>query len=254
MDIVEHLDTDRWKKFVDNHPDGNIFHTPEMYEVFSRAKGYAPSLWAAVSGKQILALMLPVEVILYPWLRKFTSRAIVYGGVLCAPTAKGQEALSLLLDVYNQKMRKRNIFTEIRNIANTSGFQQTLLNQDFLYEDHLNYLINLSRSPDEIMQSFHKRMRKQIRRGLRRELLTVESAGERNQLKQAYALMARTYKLANVPLAHKSLFDATFDVLLPKDMVKVLLAHVDGVPVASSVELLYKDVIYGWYSGMDRDY
>ena len=37
-------------------------------------------------------------------------------------------------------------------------------------------------------------------------------------------------------------------------MVKFLLAQVDGVYVAASVELLYKDVIYGWYGGMDREY
>lgn len=37
-------------------------------------------------------------------------------------------------------------------------------------------------------------------------------------------------------------------------MVKFWLAHVDGVHVATSVELLYKGVMYGWYGGVDRAY
>ncbi len=254
MDIVQHLAPDLWKNFVNDHPEGNIFHTPEMYKVFSQAQGYSPSLWAAVDEKQVLALMTPVEVTFYPWLRQLTSRAIIYGGVLCDPTSKGQQALSQLLEKYSQTTRKRNVFTEIRNISNTLAFQQTLLNKNFTYEDHLNYLINLSRTPDEILQSFHKRMRKQISRGLRRGHLIVKNAENRGQLRKSYDLLERTYQRANVPLAHKSLFDATFDVLLSKEMVKFLVAYVDGTPVATSVELLYKDVIYGWYSGMDREY
>ena len=37
-------------------------------------------------------------------------------------------------------------------------------------------------------------------------------------------------------------------------MVHFILAYIEGKPVAVSVELLYKDVIYGWYNGMDRAY
>jgi lipid II:glycine glycyltransferase (peptidoglycan interpeptide bridge formation enzyme) len=37
-------------------------------------------------------------------------------------------------------------------------------------------------------------------------------------------------------------------------MIRFTLASVDGISVAASVDLLYKDNIYGWYGGMDRNY
>ena len=61
--IVQTLPEDEWGNFVKNHPDGNIFHTPEMFQVFSRAKGYQPTLWAAVDrSNRPLALLLPVQI------------------------------------------------------------------------------------------------------------------------------------------------------------------------------------------------
>lgn len=255
MKIVRQLDREVWKGFVDNHPEGNIFHTPEMYDIFSQTQGYSPSLWATVEGDdRILALLLPVEVTLYGWLKRFSSRAIVYGGVLCVSSPEGQEGLSLLLEHYNRETQHQSIFTEIRNISDATGLQSVLSSNSFVYEDHLNYLIDLSRTPDEILKSFHKRTRKHISRGLRKGALTVEAAEDKDQLNENYELLERTYQLAGIPIAHKSLFESTFEVLVPREMVKFLIAYVDEVPVATSVELLYKDVIYGWYSGMDRSY
>lgn len=254
MKIVRQLDRSVWSKFVDSHPGGNIFHTPEMYEVFSRGAGYSPGLWAAVEDDRVLALMLPVDVTLYSWLKRFTSRAIVYGGILCDPSPEGQEGLSGLLAQYKKESRHQGMFTEIRNISDTADFQPVLRDNKFSYEDHLNYLIDLSPTPDEILQSFHKRTRKHIMRALRKGQLTIETIQEKDQLAECYDLLVRTYQLANVPIAHRSLFESAFDVLSPRGMVKFWLALVDGIPVATSIELLYKDVIYGWYGGMDRSY
>ena len=254
MKIVRQLEHSVWSKFVGSHPQGNIFHTPEMYEVFSKTFGYSPGLWAAVEDDRVFALMLPVEVTLYSWLRRFTSRAIVYGGILCDPSPEGQEGLSGLLAHYKKESRHQGVFTEIRNISDTSSFQSIFRKNTFVYEDHLNYLIDLSRTPDEIIGSFHKRTRKHIMRGLRKGQLTIETVKEKDQLAECYDLLVRTYQLANVPVAHRTLFESAFDVLSSKEMVKFYLGYVDEIPVATSIELFYKDVIYGWYGGMDRSY
>jgi lipid II:glycine glycyltransferase (peptidoglycan interpeptide bridge formation enzyme) len=50
------------------------------------------------------------------------------------------------------------------------------------------------------------------------------------------------------------LFEAAFDILYPRGMVKFLLARLNGQIIAGSVELIYKHTIYGWYGGMDRSY
>ena len=78
--ITNTLDEKVWREFVDQHPQGNIFQTPEMFEVFSRAEGYRPELRAAVCDTgQVLAMCLPVQVSLHDGLfRRMTTRSIAY--------------------------------------------------------------------------------------------------------------------------------------------------------------------------------
>ena len=101
ISIERTLPQDEWRRFVDEHPAGNIFHTPEMFQVFSRTQGFRPELWAAIENRRTLALLLPVQIALRDhWLRRFTSRAVTYGSVLCAPTVEGKKALAMLLHHY----------------------------------------------------------------------------------------------------------------------------------------------------------
>lgn len=42
IEILRSLPAGEWAEFVAKHPHGNVFHTPEMFEVFRRTKGFAP--------------------------------------------------------------------------------------------------------------------------------------------------------------------------------------------------------------------
>lgn len=256
MRIVRNLDEGLWRDFVDRHPQGNIFHTPEMFEVFVRARGHRPSLWATVDESGYpLALLLPVQVTLMGGLlRRFTTRAVAYGSVLCAPGPEGEQALDVLLQAYENGVEGAPLFTELRNLADLSGLQPVLNANGFAYEEHLDFLIDLTRSPEEIMQGIGSRTRKNLRRGLRRGEVDITEVDRREQVTACYELLSKTYAAAEVPLADSSLFEAAFDVLYPRGMVKILLAQVNNAYAAGSLELVYKDTIYGWYGGLDRAY
>jgi serine/alanine adding enzyme len=256
MDIVRQLDERLWRDFVADHPMGNIFHTPEMFQVFAQTRGHKPSLWAAVDGNsRPLALLLPVQVTLMDGLwRRFTTRAIAYGSVLCAPGPEGKEALAMLLQTYKREAKGSALFAELRNLSDLSSLQPVLNDNGFAYEDHLNYLVDLNRPPERILQGIGSRTRKKIRRALRQGEVIIEEVDRREQVTLCYELLQRTYAAARVPLADWSLFEAAFDVLYPQGMVKFLLARIGDAYVAGSVELIYRDTIYGWYGGMDRAY
>lgn len=253
--IVNTLPDEEWCDFVAHHPGGNIFHTPEMFQVFAQAEGFHPSLWAAVHDDgQIEALFLPVQVTLNNLLRRLTTRAISYGSVLCSPSNEGYQALSLLLKTHVCKNKKSCLFTELRNVSSLENEQPLLQAQGFAYEKHLNYLIDLKRSSEEIFMSIGARTRKNIRHGLNKGEVTIREVTRSEQIDVCYKLLSQTYQAAKVPLADRSLFDAAFDLLQPKKMIRFTLAYVRDAPAAVSIELLYKDVIYGWYGGMDRAY
>lgn len=255
MEIVRQLDENLWREFVDEHPLGNIFHTPEMFRVFARASGHQPTLWAAVNGSgRPLALMLPVQITLMRGaLRRFTTRAVLYGSVLCSPGV-GVEALGMLLQTYRQEMQRTVLFTELRNQSDLSHLQPVLSENGFVYEEHLDYLVDLDRPAEEVLQGIGTRTRKKIRRGLRDGFVQVTEVTHRTELDQWYDTLQKTYSHAQVPLADRSLFEAVFEELFPRGMAKFLVARVHGAIAACSVELTYKDTIYGWYGGSDRSY
>lgn len=257
--VVRGLDSKTWGEFVLSHPWGQIFHTPEMFEVFSHANGYQPDLWGTVNDEgQVLALFLPVRLKLtQPWLKildEFTCRAISYADILCTPGEKGKTALSALLTAYLAQDGHLPLFTEIRNLSDTQEIQPILREHGFVYSEHLNYLIDIKKSPEEVFQNIGARTRKNIQRGIKQGIVTVCEGTTLEQVKACYTILQRTYKAAHVPLADFSLFEAAFQVLYPKGMIRFTLAYIEDTPVACSIDLLYKDVIYGWYGGVNREY
>jgi len=254
--VVHALHEEQWRRFVDEHPQGNIFHTPEMSRVFQQAKGHRPDLWAALdNNNRPLALLLPVRVtVMDGLLAPLTRRSVVYGGPLCETTSEGVAALRHLLATYNREGGRGSLFTELRNQSDTELFQPVLQQLGYRYETYENFLVNLNLPVEQVWHSVKKSARKNIRRALNKGQLTIEEVQERGQIATWYSLLQRTYHKAHVPLADISLFCSAFDTLYPRRMIQFLWGRVDNTYVAASVALLYKGVIYGWYRGFDRRY
>lgn len=256
ISVVNSVPEDEWRQFVDRNPMGNIFHTPEMFAVFQNTKGYQPELWAARDDdKQLLVLFSPVRISVNNGpLRALTTFAVAYGSILCAQCDKASEGLRNLLNAYQKEARSRSVYTELRNCRPMDEYQPLLEQLRFDYEDHLNYIISLDGSPEAVFNNIGKRTQRNIKRGINQGRVTIEEVNDRSGIDTSYELLRKTYHLAQVPLADRSLFEAAYKLLHPKGMLRVTLAKVESTPVATSLELLYKDTIYGWYGGMDRAY
>ncbi len=253
MEVVQNLDPSVWREFVDQHPQANVFHTPELFEVFARTQGHCPRLWAVVDHKKVLALLPIVSIQIGGRLGQYLpSRHVAYGSLLAAPGASTCEGLELLFRVYRKQLDPRVLFTELRNHVSQAEWKPTLETIGFEYEPHLNYLIELTLPTSEIFGAIGARTRKHIRRAQRAKRVEVSEVFTRSELSAWYALLELTYARAGVPLADISCFETAFHILRPRGMCKFWIAHIEGSPAACSVELLYRDQMYGWYGGTDR--
>ncbi len=253
--VVRQLDHTSWREFVEQESGGNVFHTPEMFEAFVRTEGYRPSLWAAVDAEtRPLALFLPVEISLMRGpLRYFTTRAVAYGSVLFRRDRRGQGALAVLLERYSQQVGRSVLFTELRNLSDTQPAQRVFVNRGFAFQEHLNFLIDLRCTPEEIWAGIRSNARRNIRKAERLDV-RVREAKDTADIDTAYGVLRQAYKRLRVPLPPASLFRSSFEILGPLDMMRVLLASVDGVPVGALTLLLHKGVALYWYTGMSRQH
>jgi lipid II:glycine glycyltransferase (peptidoglycan interpeptide bridge formation enzyme) len=187
-------------------------------------------------------------------LHRLTTRAVAHGSVLAASGSAGQAALEKLLKTYNKETGNKSLFTELRNLSDLETIQPVLNRCGFVYEDHLNYLIDLRRSEEEVFGAIASRTRSYIRRALRQENLEIKEINDRESLRTSYDLLKLTYQNAQVPLSDFSLFESAYDLLRPHDMVRFSAVFLEQTPIAVSIDLVYKDVVYYWYGGMDRAY
>ena len=252
--VVNSLPVEGWHEFLAGNANSNIFHTPEIFEVFAETTGLQPALWAVVDEESCpKALLLPVQISLFSGpLHSLSTRNVVYGSVIWDQDQPGLDAIELLLHTYASQARGKALFTELRNLGDLADVQPALQRHGFQYADHLNYLIDLNRTPEALMRSIGARTRKNIRRALRDRKVVIEELTDEHQLKPWYEVLQQTYRNARVPLADLSLFQAAYEILQPKGMIRFTQARVGTAIAATSVELLYRDVVYGWYGGIDR--
>lgn len=254
MKIVQALPEPVWREYIDRQPQSNIFHTPEMFQVFSLAKGHHPELWAALGEDgRPLTLFLPVLVsIAKKPFQRMTSRSVAYGSILADSGERGWVAVASLLEAYKQSAKKITLFTELRNLSDLGVLQPVLQDHGFAYAEDCNFLISLERSREDLLRSFGKNTRKNVRRALRNKLLAVEEVNDIRKVTACYDLLKMSYARARVFLADRSLFEAAFQILHPRRMVRFLLVRLGSTYIASSVELIFNKTIYGWYCGMNR--
>ncbi|MCR4432381.1 MAG: GNAT family N-acetyltransferase [Tepidanaerobacteraceae bacterium] len=256
IEIINEIPDNLWAEFVYKKRGGNIFHTKEMFSVFLQTKNYQPQLWVAVKNGRILALFMPVFMSLFPSavFNRLTTRAVSFGSVLDEEGIDGNTAISVLISAYSRQARERALFTEMRNLCDIYHLKSLMKELGFYYENHLNYLIRLDNNPESVFRRIGARTKKNIKRTIKRGLVQIEEINELDKIDECYSLLLATYKRAALPLADISLFKAAYKILLPKGMLKITLARVDGQPAAVSFDLLFKNIMYGWYGGVDRRY
>ncbi len=253
--LTDSIDRQKWEEFVLNHPNGNIFQTPDMHEVYRRTKNYEPIALAVLDeSNEIVALTQAVVIkeIGGP-LGIFTARAVMQGGPLYLEGNNKKEAVRMLMEHYNNVARKKVLYTQIRNMWGTRDISKIVQDAGYGYEDHLDFLVYLKKSTDELWSGLSKSRRRGVKNA-KKEGLIVKELKERHLLNNFYNLLSLTHKDANMPLAHISLFESVFDVLMPKGKARFFSVRYSDKEIASRVVLLYKQSIFSWYRGFDRKY
>lgn len=242
-----------WKSFVDNHPNGNIFQTPEMYEVYKNTVNNEPVFLAVTENNEVLGVLLGViQKEISGLFGVFTSRCIVTGGPLIKDN--NPEVLALLLEEFTTVLKNKTIFSQFRNLWEWNSLISVFKDHGFKYDPHLDILINIDRPENEIWDSLHSKARNKIRlaekAGLKFEIIEPNKVN----ISIIYEILKEVYGKAKIPLADISLFEKAVDMLGPNNHIKIFGALKDKKIIGFRLGLLYKDLIYDWYAGSFSSY
>lgn len=248
---VRDLDQDKWSEYVERHPDASIFHTPDMHRVFQHARNHRPVVVATVDDDgEIRALMTPVTIATVGGaFRLVTSRVVAFAG----PLADDDEALRSLLQAYRRRAPRQALFIEIRNHVDLSAAAPVLRAAGYRHEAHLNFLLDLTPTEEELWRRVAPSARRNIQKARRMGVRIVE-AEDPAGVAEAYGVLRTVYRRIQVPLPDRSLFEAAHHILGPSGRFTVLLARVDDRTIGALTLLRYRDVVTYWYTGTLREH
>lgn len=252
FELVQPQDLDRsqWSDFVKGHPEGNIFQTPEMYDILRDAGNHKPLLIAIKDQKgEIVALQLAAIQTQYSTfpLSTLTARSIIYGTPLVDMEQPG--AMDVLLQHYSTHAGKQVIYSQYRNLWQQSPQEkESFAIKDFTYEEHLDIHMDLTQTEEQLLKNMHKQRRHNIRRASNKGV-TFRELTDPKEIEESYAMIANTYKRIKLPFPEKSFFDASSRHFGPGGMVKYFAAVFNEKIISVRIVLCYKKLIFDWWTG-----
>lgn len=241
------IDKEQWGRFVYDHPQGNVFQTPQMYAAYCMTKNYFPILVACYEADSLVGILLAVVQKEYKGiLGKLSARSIVWGGPLIRDN--DISILEELMNEYSLIVKHMVIYTQIRNIFIMDWAKNDLNKTGYNYEEHLNIIVDLNKSEDELWKEVHSKRRNEIRRATKEGTSFIEYSNS-DALKKSWPVLKEVYQRAKLPLPDISLFQNILASEGGCSPIKIFAALNGGQCIGILLALCWRERVINWYAG-----
>lgn len=179
----------------------------------------------------------------------FTKRAILQNGH-SFNTNISFSSVDKQLKKTKDKLKKKTIYIEIRNLHDSSDYKNIFLSNNFVFKDHYNYIVDTT--DFDIMKSrINNSKLRQIRKSLRNGAIIKQDITS-NDIYQFYSILQHLYKTK----VKKPLFPLSyFQELYKTSFCKFLLIEYKNKIVGGIVLLFDEVTVYEHYvCGEDKKY
>jgi serine/alanine adding enzyme len=251
------IDFDKWDDFVNDHPDGTIFQSSDMYLLFKNSRKFDPVPIMFVEDGKIAGLMLAVVIREYSSvIGFFSSRTVIYGGPLIDPRSNhSDQLLDQLLKELISKVKGRSIFIQFRNFTDKSSSINIFQQNGFKYMERLNYLVD-TKSEDIVKQNISSSKLRQINKGLKSGAAIIDPENV-EQVKDFYEILHYLYKYkVKKPVPAWDFFENFYEQSKNGKLGIVKLIKYDGRIIGGILSPVFNNkVIYEWYvCGLDEEF
>jgi len=234
---IENIDRKKWEDFVLTNPNGTIFQSPDMYDLYLSVDSYDP-LVLAIEDKHGDLKILIVAVVMHDFkglMGKHSARTLIYGGPLIDPKEKHPEVLTeLLLDTLIKAVEKKSLYIQIRNLYDQSVFEPIFRKKSFVREDHLNRIVSTG-DPVKTLSGISRTKLRQARQSFLNGADVVTASTE-EEIHEMYLLLDNLYKSkVKKPLPPESFFLSFFRASQQGKLGLILIAKYEGKVIGGMV-------------------
>lgn len=240
----------QWLAFVESHPQGTVFQTPYMADLYNLTEGMTPlTLFCLDETSAITGLWVAVSMESGGAVGSYlTSRSVMYGGPLVR--AGYEHITGRLINEMILLQSKKVIYLQVRNIFDSENLATLFLNAGFKFEEHLNYTFDLTAGQDTLWNNIHPTRRKQIRRSLKRGVTaTIHNSLSEEMISQCYRILSGVYRRIKLPVPEEKFFIDSFRIFGDHGILKCVTAEFDNHIIGFRFFLIYRGLIYDWYAG-----
>lgn len=248
------VSTEEWTNYVIQHPKGNFFHHPAIYEANKLVPDYEPiGLLVVDQNNEIKALLTGFIHTAKGGALSFLSKRLI---LLQPPLYSDLEALDLVIKELIARFGRQVVYLELRNsipLDNKAG--AVLTGNGFLYKPHLNFMVDCS-VPELAWSAISESKRRQIKKAQKNGAVIIEEPGL-DQILDFYVILQNFYHhRIKKPLVPFSYFEALYHNKAGEFETKFLLVKYQGKIIGGIIcPLSSKKMIHEHYViGLDQEY
>lgn len=180
-----------------------------------------------------------------------TARFIVRGG----PLFEGISTSEMVFELWNalrKQIARSALYIELWN--HRTGLDEDSIIQEigFRLEPHLNIVIPLPESVDELWAGFHSNVRNKIRRADTEGLVVRPLAGL-EEMPAFYQILQRSFQRVRIPLPHISFFENVWKEMRQTGRAEFYVGLHGDRPVAARLVGFSIHSVYDWHAGDMRE-
>lgn len=252
----EELKWEKWDQSILRDSKGACFHTPFAFTMFNNDPLLSSFVIAVKDESDLFEGFAQgfVQTVKAGLLAGMSRRAVLMQSVLY----KDSEALDYLLKSINASIGSKTIYTEIRCSTTETEMIDIYRANGYIYEDHLDILVDLKTAPESIFCRMSKTRRKQINRGYNRGVhVDIVDRADMESIRACYDIVSKLYVKIGLPSPNWEVwkYAITHNPQHDEPYAVCFAAKFESMVIGTRVVLCFKKRIFDWYAGsMDEHY
>ncbi len=241
VQLIDPLSDVRWDAFVEKHPHGTIYHHSCWMRVIDLTYGHVrPLCFAIEDQKRNITAAIPCFIVK----SMLTGTRIVSlpFSSYCDPLVRNEKNLRTLLDRIVKELEViAASYYELRAFRQVDLVKQSGLKAHNYSKIHI---LDIRDGFEKVKQGFHKDcIVRSVKKAMRCGVAGRQGCCEQD-LKDFYAIHARTRKQQGFPIQPYRFFRNMWEILHPQGYLTLLLAELNGKTIAGVILFKFKDTVF----------